>query len=222
MFLVAVNYPNEVNQEIFLSRDVFDVKFFNEPKWFMFGYKLLKFLTENKNKYDLLFHFGLCWTQNQDEIWKLYKIDRTFLFGSNIIENQRFKNWSFSFQNIPNSNIATKFTLWPNPQQIYDFAQIFDLETFWVAGVSNQIWIPVFSVKWVSDTNDTIWWENIDETEFLLNPEMKRKKKDFYIEKLQQNINIVNHNLNDFFENEFLDFYKKFSKDKDFKKSFYI
>lgn len=203
MILFLVNYKNEADIEYLSKYDFFDIKILNEKKWSIFALKLLKLLIKNKNKYDMVLHFGLCGGRSQEMIWNLYKIDRTFLFYKDIIDNQRFKNWNFKFQTISNSNIVTKFNIDLNPDKLYDFAEIFDLETFWVSQVSTQTLTPIFTLKWVSDTNDIVWTP-------------------FYYEKLKDNINKVKINLQNFIENDFLWFYESFKKDKDFRKKFYI
>jgi len=180
-----------------------DIKILNEKKWNIFGLKLLKLLIENKNKYDMVLHFWLCGAKDPSFVWNIYKIDRTFLFYQDIIDNQRFKNWKFGFDTIPNLNIVTKFKIDENPAKLYDFAEIFDLETFWVSQISNQTLTPIFGIKWVSDANDIFWKEN-------------------FVEELKYNIQKVNLNLKQFWEEEFLDFYKLFIENKDFRKKFYI
>ncbi len=201
MLLLLVNYKDEIDYEYFSRYDFVDIKILNEKKWSIFALKLLKLLSENK--YDMVLHFWLCGGKNEEMIWNIYKIDRTFLFYKDIIDNQRFKNWWFNFDSLPNSNIVTKFKIDENPAKLYDFAEIFDLETFWVSQISNQTLIPIFTLKWVSDTNDIV------------------QKKDFHIY-LKNNIKIVKSNLKIFYEKEFLWFYKRFTTDREFKKKFYI
>jgi len=42
---------------------------------------------------------------------------------------------------------VTKFKIDENPAKLYDFAEIFDLETFWVSQISNQTLTPIFGIK---------------------------------------------------------------------------
>jgi hypothetical protein len=219
MLLIVANYENELQIEKFSNYDFIDVKFFNEKKWSVFWYKLQKFLYENKWKYDFVLHFGLCWWHYKNQIWEIYKIDRSFLYYNDIIENQRFRFWDFKFNNILNNNIVSKFNVWKHDDKLYDFADIYDIETFWVAQLSNIISVPIMSIKWVSDINDLtiITLDDENEIEFLLSPDMKRKRQKF-IDILWENINKINDNLINFFDNEFIDFYLKFSTNSKFRK----
>lgn len=210
MILLVCNYKNELNENIIKKYDFIEPIFLNEQKWNIFAMKLIKYIYQNPKKYNLILHFWTCWAHDSKQIWTIYKIDRTFLFNNEIIENQRFKNWENKFQTIQNSNIVTKFNIGDHWDKLYDFANIFDLETFWVAQAASQISTPIISIKGISDHNDIINnFNKKDEIEFLLNPENKRLKKTILYEKILNNIKIVNNNLQTFLENEFINYYKQ-------------
>lgn len=218
MLGIIVNYKEEINIEYFKKYSFVEIISLNEKKWPIFWYRFQKLLLENK--YDMVLHFWLCWWKNSNQIWEIYKIDRSYLFYKDIIDNQRSRFGKYVFQNISNTNIVTKFSLGRHENKLYDFADIFDLETFWISQLSVLSSTPIFSIKWVSDTNDHYLYEfsRDDEIEFLLTPDVKRKRKQIIMEKLKESIDIVNKNFINFFENEFLWFYEKYTTDRQFKK----
>lgn len=215
MLLIVVNHENEIDKDFFSQYDFVDIKVLKENKWSIFALKLQKFLL--KEKYDFVLHFGICWWKSKDMIWDIYKIDRTFLFhDNNIVDNQRNRLWKLQFKTIKTNNIVTKFNIWEHSDLLYDFADIYDLESFWVAQLSTQTSIPIISIKWVSDINN---FSKIDEMDFLLNPESKRQRQKLLLDNLKDNISKVNKNFQTFFTKEFVWFYEKYITDKDFRKS---
>lgn len=222
MLLIAVNYKEEIDYNYFSKYDFVEIKIFNEKKWGIFAFKLQKYILENPWKYDMILHFWLCWWRDADQIWKIYKINRSFLYNDKIIDNQRNRFGRLKFKNIENINIVTKFVLWSHFDFLYDFWIIYDLETFWISQLSTLISQPLISIKWVSDINDSFIYNmsESEEIDFLLNPENKRQRKQIIIDKLSKSITNVNLNFQEFFERDFKDFYFSYVNDNLFRKKF--
>lgn len=220
MLLCVVNYRQEIDERIFQWFNDFDLQFMNETKWSVFGFKLMKLLNQDRNKYDMVLHFWLCGWSDSSQIWNIYKIDRSFLYYYDIIDNQRFRFGSYKFDTIPTNNIVTKFHIWEHDKKLFDFADLYDLESFWVSQVSALVSIPVFTIKWVSDLNEicTRWVDSSQEIDFLMSPNNKRKKKELLLQKIGKNIELVNLNLQKFIQSEFVWFHRKYVEDKEFRK----
>jgi len=220
VLLIAVNYKEEIDYDYFSKYDFVEIKIFNERKWSMFALKLQKYILDNHWKYDIVLHFWLCWWKHLSQIWNIYKIDRSFLYNNEIIDNQRSRFWKNKFNNIDDNNIVTKFSVWKHSELLYDFWDIYDIETFWVSQLSVLIWTPIVSIKWVSDINDSFIYDisEKEEIEFLLNPDSKRQRKQIFINRLKDNINIVNTNFINFFESEFITFYDNYKNNSSFRK----
>lgn len=211
MLLVLINYKKELIIDNYLNQIPNEIKYFNESKWSIFGYKVLKYILENKTKFKLIVHFGSC-GGIKNNIWNIYKIDRTFLYDKHIIDNQKFKFWSYKLENIENQNIVTKFKLWNHWNNLYDFSNIYDLETFWIAQISNLVTIPIISIKWVTDDNS--YFQNNDndlEIQKLLNLHNNSNENEFY-----SNIKIINNKFCDLYCWEIKKLYNKLSEDKSF------
>lgn len=221
MLLFVVNYQQELSSYDFLKNADVEILVLNQPKWFLAGQKLLKHISQFPWKYHMILHFGLCWGKDKSDIGNIYKIDRTFLYHKEILDNQRFRHWYYHLSGIESRHIVSKWTMWQHGQDLYDFASIYDLETFWVAQVSQQTLTPIFSIKWVSDTNDlaVIHMSIQDEIDFLLNPDQKRSKKSLIMGELGQNIKVITHKFQDYYVNEFSPFYHHYLSDAALRKS---
>lgn len=219
MILIAVNYKWELLNPNSLWKIEKEIKYFNEPKWSVFALKLQQHLLQNPNKYSFVLHFGSCWWISSN-LWNIYKIDRSFLYYLDIIENQRFCRWEYKFESIENSNIVTKFALWKHDKKLYDFANLYDLETFWVAQLSNTINIPIISIKWVTDNNEFYNKSESKEKEIdnLLN--FWSKENIILNKEFEHNLILINENFERFYNWEFFEFYNKILTNKEFKKKY--
>ena len=192
--LFIVNYREEFKYYDFLNKYKFvDYFVLNENKWRNFAFKLQKILL--KEKYDLVIHWWLCWWKDKTFIGDIYLIERAFLSDwVKIFDGQKYRFIDKINLPIQKTNIITKLAIWKNKDIIYHWGNIFDLESFWVANLTNFYTIPILTFKWVSDDN-TFLFENFDEEkqiEFLLNPSLKRKKKQIILDMLGENIKVVN------------------------------
>lgn len=219
MLLIAANYKWEIIETNKFNKIENETLFFNEPKWSIFALKLQKHILQNANKYSFILHFWTCWWISSN-LWEIYKIDRSFLYYLDIIENQRFFRGDYKFNSIKNNNIVTKFILGNNNTKLYDFSDIYDLETFWVAQLSNILNIPIISIKWVTDDNE-IYNTNektFEEIDGLLN--LKDNSKILNDSQFNYYLQIINNKFIDFYNWEFYDFYMNLIVNKKFKKEF--
>ena len=208
--LLVVNYKEELDVEYFQQFDIVDVKILNENKWWNFAFKLQKILA--KEKYDLVIHWWLCWAKSKSMIWNIYFVKRAFLSDwEKIFDSQKYRFvddlvWKFwgefsKFDWFNTGNIVSKFKVWKHSDLIYDFAEIFDIESFWVASLTNFYSIPILTFKGVSDDNNLslVSFDEEKEIEFLLYPELKRKKKELILTQLWENIKVLNFRFKEIF-----------------------
>lgn len=224
MILLVVNYSWELLNNIKNKYwNDFIIEFINENKWVVFWNKIVKLVywKYSNCNIDLIVHFWTAGSNNPNLIWNIYKIDRTFLYYYDIIDNQRFRFWDYAFDWIINSNIVTKFFISKHSEKILNFAPIFDLESYYVAVLSNLISIPIISIKWITDNNNVfIEYDEKKEIEFLLYPNNKRKKRLLYEKSLSKSLSIINRKFLNFLENDLMIFYKNLTMFKEFKKKF--
>jgi len=196
--IFVLNYKQELSEEIFEKiKGKFDTYVLNENKWYNFAFKLLKILNSYE-RVSIVVHWWLAWWEDNSYLWNVYQIQRSFLYNEEnmILESQKHR-FSDSFNFFENSNIVTKFKIWKHSDIIYDFAPIFDIETFWIWSITNLFSFPILTFKWVSDINESVFYALSEEEEidFLLNPNMKRKKKEIILNKLKDIINNLSYNL---------------------------
>ena len=198
--LLVLNYKEELSDYDFLNRykQILDVQVLNENKWRNFAFKLEKLII--KQNYKFVIHRGICWGKDKSMIWDIFLIKRAFLSdGYKIFDWQKYR-YIDKFEKqlkgqlkISFSNIVTKFRVWRHSDIIYDWSYIFDLESFWVANLTNLFSIPIITIKWVSDDNNLsfLTFDENKQIEFLLYPELKRKKKQLILQELTHNIKIL-------------------------------
>lgn len=147
--LLVYNYKWELVLDYFNNFNL-DILYMNEKKWWNFWFKLQKILL--KNRYDIVFHRGLAWSK-EDNVWNIYLIDYAYLSDwEKIFDAQKYRYVdNFDFKK---SHIITKFKVGFNNPDIYEFSNIYDLESFWVASLTNFFWFPILTFKWVSDYNE--------------------------------------------------------------------
>jgi len=193
MKLLVLNYKQELNWDLVDKKLLsdFQIEVLNENKGWNFWYKLMKVLT--KNKYDLVVHWGLAGGKEKSQLWRIYLINRAF-----------FSDWQKIFDGVKYryveklaeqfwisdmlTNIVTKIKIGAHSSIIYDFWNIYDLESFWVANITNFFSFPIFTFKGVSDLNDVSFFRISEEQEieYLLKPSLRRNKKKLILEKLQK------------------------------------
>lgn len=218
MLLIAGNYPREIQKEFFENYDDVKVKFFRQKKGSLFVLQLQKYLLENDN-IDMVVVLGTCGGQDENQLGQIYHTTRSFLWhNDHIIDSQKFRFNKYNFDSIPDGNIVTKFRVGQHTDKLYDFGSIYDIESFWIAQLSNQIGTPILMFKWVSDINQDVIFNKQDQIDFLLQPENKRQRKSVVYKKIKENIDQVNKNFQQFFENEFWEFYQKLKNNTKFRK----
>ncbi len=178
MLLVVANYEEELPTEILtFSNENLKVEILNENKWWNFAFKLQKLII--KHRPSKVLHIGIAWWKDESLIGKVFHIQRSFLRWTNTIFDSQKHRFSDNINiGLPKSWIVTKLNKKSHTSKLYDFAPIFDLETFRVGQLTNFFSIPIISVKWITDTLvDLESFEQQDEIDFLLNPQQKRGKK---------------------------------------------
>ncbi len=149
--LIVINYKNEILFDYTKYESAFDFLFMQEKKWIQFSQKLVKYLTKNINNYKQIILFGSAGTFKQEKLWELFIIDRTFLFENKIIDNQKVRFFSNTIDNLKIEKTITVF----NPQNIDDkysfFWNLVDMESFFVANISNLFSTQFFIIKWATD-----------------------------------------------------------------------
>ncbi len=187
MLLVVANYKEELPPEILTTQDEnLKVEILNENKWWNFAFKLQKLII--KYKPSKVLHIGIAWWKDESLIGKVFHIQRSFLRWTNTIFDSQKHRFSDNINiDLPKSWIVTKLNKKSHTSKLYDFAPIFDLETFRVGQLTNFFSIPIISIKWVTDTLiDLESFEQQDEIGFLLDPQQKRGKRQKILKELKK------------------------------------
>ena len=189
MLLIVANYKHEIPSSILTKQDEnLKVEVLNENKWWNFAFKLQKLIL--KHKPTKVLHIWTAWGKDTTLVGKVFHIQRSFLRASDsVVESQKHRFVDKIDLNIPKANIVTKINKVAHTDKLYDFAQIFDLETFRVGQLTNFFAIPIISIKGVTDTIvDLQSFEQEDEINFLLNPDQKRTKKQKILKELKNSL----------------------------------
>ncbi len=197
--LIFLNYRFEISVDIMdLLKDKFTIFILNENKWYNFAFKMQKILLWIDFKPDLVIHRWICGAKDNSDIWNIYQIQRSFLYNDEhkILESQKHR-FSDDINLAHKANIVTKFSIQQHDKMIYDFAFLYDLETFWVWQLTNFFSFPIITLKWVTDTNKEVinLWTEDKEIEFLLNTNLKRQKRQLILEEIWHNINLLSNKL---------------------------
>ncbi len=178
MLLVVANYKHEIPSSILTKQDEnLKIEVLNENKWWNFAFKLQKLIL--KHKPTKVLHIWTAWGEDTTLVGKVFHIQRSFLRAvDSVIESQKHRFVDGIDLDVPKANIVTKLNKSAHTGKLYDFASIFDLETFRVGQLTNFFALPIISIKGITDTIvDLQSFEQEDEIDFLLNPEQKRTKK---------------------------------------------
>ena len=187
MLLIVTNYAQEVPPGIKKFEDV-QVEILNENKGWNFAFKLQKLIL--KHKPSKVLHLWIAGGKDQSLIGKIFHIQRSFLRGENTIFDSQKHRFSDNIDlGLPKSWIVTKLNKKAHTAKLYDFAPIFDLETFRVGQLTNFFAIPIVTVKGITDTLvDLESFEEDDEIDFLLDPAKKRTKKQKILSELADSL----------------------------------
>ncbi len=143
--------------------------FLNEKKWSILAFQIMKIILKEKKEINRVIFLWIWYTTVAKYIWKIIQIDRTFLFSEDIIDNQRVNNNQIFLGNSKRKretfdklNCNTLWNLSNLPKDLEDFGKVYDLESFWIAQLTSQIWKKVFILKYIVE-NDNIDKEFIKE-----------------------------------------------------------
>ena len=122
--------------------------------------------------------------------------------SDSVVESQKHRFVDGIDLDVPKANIVTKINKNAHTDKLYDFASIFDLETFRVGQLTNFFAIPIISIKGITDTIvDLQSFEQEDEINFLLNPDQKRTKKQKILQTLDKQLQIIYPQIEKIFNN---------------------